>query len=84
MRKNNTSGRKVVWKAALALYSSRKALSIADRKERDRLLSALWNDEDLFGMPRDYAGALLLIVPAEAVPLLRAKGFKFSIRDVLA
>ena len=58
-------------------------MAFANRKERDRLLSSLWKDKQLYGMPRDYAGALLLIVPEEAVSVLRKKGFKFAVRDVL-
>ena len=69
------------WKSALDLYSSRKTLAFATREERDRLLVSLWNDQALYGMPRDYAGALLLIVPGEAVPVLRRKGLKFALRD---
>ena len=68
----------------LYLYPSRKGLAFANRQERDRLLSSLWSDAQLYGMPRDYAGALLLIVPEEAIPLLREKGFKFDLRDVFS
>jgi hypothetical protein len=75
---------KIQWKPALLQYSSQKALAFPDRPERDRVLAALWNDQELYGMPRDYAGALLLIVPEEAVLLLRKKGFSFLVRDVVA
>ena len=71
------------WKPNLFLYYSRRALEFPDRQERDRLLAALWNDRQLYGMPRGYAGALLLIVPEEAVPVLRKRGFKFSVREVV-
>jgi hypothetical protein len=84
MKTEHFPGPKIQWKPNLYLYPARKALAFADRQERDRLLASLWSDEQLYGMPRDYAGALLLIVPEEAVPVLRKKGFKFEVRDVLA
>ena len=71
------------WKSHLSSYRYKKALQFPDRQERDRLLAALWNDDDLYGVPRDYAGALLLIVPEPAVEVLRKKGFKFIVRDVI-
>ncbi|PWU21998.1 MAG: hypothetical protein C5B50_00340 [Verrucomicrobia bacterium] len=82
MKARNGHPSKVEWKAHLYAYPSRKALAFADRRERDRLLASLWEDEQLYGMPRDYAGALLLIVPEDAVAVLRKKGFKFAVRDV--
>jgi hypothetical protein len=73
---------KLQWKPSLCLYPSMKALAFPNRRERDRVLESLWTDQELYGMPRDYAGALLLIVPEEAVSVLREKGFKFAVRDV--
>ena len=81
MKNGKVVSPKTEWKPSLYLYASRKALAFADRPERDRLLAALWNDHELYGMPRDYAGALLLIVPENAVSVLRKKGFKFAVRD---
>lgn len=72
------------WKSNLYLYPARRALAFADRHERDRLLASLWDDQQFYGMPRDYAGALLLVVPEEAVALLRKKGLKFSVRDAVS
>ena len=82
MKTENFLSPKPQWKPALGLYHSRKAVALPDRKERDRLLASLWSDQELYGLPRDYAGALLLIVPEEAVPILQKKGFKFAVRDV--
>ena len=70
------------WRPALDLYPEKKVLAFPNREERDRLLASLWSDSQLFGMPRDYAGALLLIVPDEAVQILQARGFRFVIQDV--
>ncbi len=80
---NNDLTKKIEWKADLDLYPDRKALKFNDRKERDKLLGSLWSDRELIGMPRDYAGALILIVPQEAVELLQRKGFTFRIQDVV-
>ena len=83
MKTNKLPALKTQWKPSLHLYSSRKALAFASRRDRDRLLAALWSDLQLYGMPRDYAGALLLIVPEPAVALLRKKGFMFTVRDTV-
>jgi hypothetical protein len=61
----------------------RKAIEFPDREERQRVLGVLWTDKRFLGMPRDYAGSLILVVPARAVPLLRSKGFTFKVRAVV-
>ncbi len=70
------------WKPELESYSGKKAIEFPDKQERHRVLEALWNDPDFQGMPRDYAGALILIVPDRAVDLLQKKSFKFTVQDI--
>lgn len=77
-----TDSTKHLWKADLDLYRERKAIEFPDRSAREKVLEALWKDDELFGMPRDYAGTLILVVPDEAVNLLQKKGFTFIVRDV--
>ena len=64
------------------LYREQVAIEFPNKRERDRALEALWRDEELFGMPRDYADALTLIVPKSAAPMLRQKGYKFEAHRV--
>jgi hypothetical protein len=70
------------WSGALDLYKEQKAIVLPSRAERTRVLNALWHDEDFRGMPREYGGALILIIPSEGVELLRKKGFNFEVQDV--
>jgi hypothetical protein len=70
------------WKHSLDLYDERKAVVFPDRKERTRVLQSLVTDKAFVGMPRDYAGELVLIVPEPAIPLFRKRGFHFEVKDV--
>jgi hypothetical protein len=79
---NNSPTKKIDWRDDLNLYKEKKAIVFADRNERSKVLTALWHDPDLVGMPRDYAGGLILVVPERAVSLLRDKGFTFDVQDV--
>jgi hypothetical protein len=66
------------WKARLGSYRQKKALEFASEEELGRALQMLWHDDDLYGMPRDHADARTIIVPAEAVTLLREKRLAFK------
>jgi hypothetical protein len=66
------------WLGRLGMYHTKRALTFHDAEELNRAIEALWNPSDeLYRMPRSPAGALTMIVPQEAVPLFRARGFNF-------
>jgi hypothetical protein len=80
---SNGSHRKVKpangrWLGRLGMYHTKRALTFQDSEELKRAIEALWDPSDeLYRMPRSPAGALTMIVPEEAVPLFRNRGFKF-------
>ena len=72
------------WLARLGMYRAKRALTFENAEELKKALNTLWNPADeLYCMPRAPAGALTMIVPAEAVPMFRARRFRFSEHPVM-
>lgn len=55
-----------------------RALEFCSRKEFERTIRLCWKDPDLDGLPRDSLDGEMLLVPKEAVALLRSKGLSFK------
>jgi hypothetical protein len=72
------------WRCHLDLYRYKKAIRFKSRKERDKALDLLWNDDEFFGMPYEIAVSQMLVVPAESIPFFWKKGVKFTIYDVVS
>ncbi len=69
----------------LAEFVDQTAIEFASRDERSQFIYALWQDPTLRELPRAPVGANTIIVPTEAMPLLRLlreKGIQFVERSV--
>ena len=73
------------WSRSYGAYSNAelRALKFRSEKEIDRAIGLCWSDPDLIGLPRDYADGKTMIVPQEAVELLRNKGLKFRSSELV-
>ena len=70
-----------VW-MPLTAYKILKALTFESQKGFDHAIEVIWDNDELFGMPRAHAGSRVIIVPAEAVELLASHGLQFITCDV--
>lgn len=72
------------WLARLGMYDRKRALTFQTPQDLKEAIDALWDPTDEFyGMPRAPAGALTMVVPDEAMPLFRARRFKFVDHPVI-
>lgn len=74
------------WVRSLSVYrvSERRVLKCRSRKDLELAVHLCWNDEELRGVPRDWVpDRLSLVVPAEAVPLFKAKGVRFTVSTLI-
>jgi hypothetical protein len=66
------------WLLTLGMYHRKRALCFQTEDDLNKALQALWDPTDaLYRVPRAPGDALTMIVPADALPLFRARGFKF-------
>ena len=72
------------WRQRLGHYKQKKALKFPTDAELDKALELFWKDDELYGLPRDYADGQTVVVPAEAVALLRQKGLQFQEINVVS
>jgi hypothetical protein len=66
---------KLQWKSRLGFYRQKKALCFSTDEEFAKMLKLFWEDDTLYGLPRNHAGQRIIVVPAEAVACIRDKGF---------
>lgn len=66
------------------MYQSKRAITFESEDDLKKALQALWDPADeLYRMPRAPGDELTMIVPENAVPLFRARQFKFNEYPVL-
>jgi len=66
------------WRSNLHSYQQQSALRFSSEKKLDAFIDGLWADSSLRDIPRAHVGDNTVIVPAEAVELLRNLcGFEF-------
>lgn len=82
--KQDTVPLQLQWKPRLGFYRHKKALLFSTDEEFSALLRLFWEDDNLFGLPRNHAGGRLIVVPAEAVTCIRNRGFHFREIEVLS
>jgi len=72
------SDRMSAWRSNLHSYQQQSALRFSSEKKLDAFIDGLWADSSLRDIPRAHVGDNTVIVPAEAVELLRNLcGFEF-------
>jgi hypothetical protein len=72
------SDRMSTWRSNLHSYQQQSALLFSSEKNLDAFIDGLWADSSLRDMPRAHVGDNTVIVPTEAVELLRnLYGFEF-------
>ena len=72
------------WRQRLGYYKQKTALKFLAEAELDKALDLFWKDDELYGLPRDYADGRTIVVPTEAVALLRRKGLQFQEINVVS
>lgn len=60
-----------------------RALRFQSVKEIDRAIGLLWSDPELIGMPRHYGDGKTMIVPQEAIELLKRRRLKFRASELV-
>lgn len=68
----------------LSQYREQSALKFRSTKALDAAIAVLWKDDELYGLPRAHVGDNTMIVPTEAVPILKARGLQFKESRVLS
>jgi hypothetical protein len=73
------------WNRPYGAYTNAelRALKFRSVKEIDRAIGLLWEDPELIGMPRHYAGGRTMVVPQEAVELMKNKRLKFTVFELV-
>jgi hypothetical protein len=73
------------WVRPFSMYGNEelRAVKFSSVKELRRAIRLFWEDPDLKGVPRDTPDGRTVILPEEALELLRAKGFKFTVSRIL-
>ncbi|HQU44463.1 MAG TPA: hypothetical protein PK867_16705, partial [Pirellulales bacterium] len=61
------------------MYHSKRALTFQTEEDRNKAIDAIWDPRhELYRMPNAPADTLTMIVPEDAVPLLRALDLQFA------
>lgn len=73
------------WSRPYGAYTNAelRALRFRSVKEIHQAIGLLWSDPDLIGMPRSYGPDKMMIVPEEAVELLKSKRWKFTVSELV-
>ena len=72
------------WNAGFWSYPHHAALQFASEADLDAAIDLLWNAPELRGLPRVHVGDNTMIVPAEAVDVLRTKTRPFVVKPVVS
>jgi orotate phosphoribosyltransferase len=73
------------WSRSIDSYPNEELRAVQFRTAKDvyRVIDLTWSDPDLKDVPHDIVGRRTLLFPIEAIDLLRAKGLKFKISNVV-
>ncbi|HEX5445827.1 MAG TPA: hypothetical protein VFW87_18515 [Pirellulales bacterium] len=67
------------WFGRLGMYHCKRAIKFETKQDLHQAIDAIWDPRDeLFRMPHAPADGLTMIVPVDAVPLFRARQFRFT------
>lgn len=72
------------WRPRLGSYSrtEKRAIKFRSKEAMDPLIDLCFSDPKLIGMPFHFADGKTIIVPKEAVSLLKSKGFVFQASEL--